>query len=242
MKTCKILLILFAAILACLSSQAAETGLLFREEFKDLSNWEPLYFPKIKKHSSYYAAISEGGRSSLKAVSDASASAMIYKKTFNVYDYPRIRWRWKVDNVYKKAKAREKSGDDYPLRIYVMFRYDPQAAGLSEKLMYAAYKAVYGQYPPQSTLNYVWASREDEAGIITSPYTDRARIIILEKGRDKVGQWVDEKVNVLENYRKAFGKSPPAIAGIAVMNDSDNTKERSVSYVDFIEVFKQPAD
>ncbi|OPY10330.1 MAG: hypothetical protein A4E66_01562 [Syntrophus sp. PtaB.Bin001] len=236
MKILKVPLILIT-ILFCLSSHAAETGLLFCEEFKDLSNWEPLYFPKIKKHSSY-AVISEEGRSYLRAVSDASASAIIYRKTFNVYDYPRIRWRWKVDSVYTKAKGREKTGDDYPIRIYVMFQYDPQKAGFSERLMYAASKALYGKYPPHSSLNYVWASRENEAGIITSPYTDRSRMIVLEKGRNKVGQWIDEKVDVLEDYRKAFGKSPPAIAGIAVMNDSDNTKERSVSYVEFIEVFK----
>jgi len=236
MKIFQILLIL-VIVFSCISPHAADSHVLFREEFKNLNNWEPLYFPKIKKHSSY-EVISEGGRSYLKAGSDASASALIYKKTFNVYDYPRIRWRWKANNVYKKARAREKSGDDYPIRIYVMFRYYPDTANFSEKLMYAAAKALYGKYPPYSTLNYVWASREDESGLITSPYTDRSKIIVLEKGREKVGQWIDEEVNILKDYREAFGKDPPPTAGIAIMNDSDNTGERSVSYLEFIEVFK----
>jgi len=236
MKIFQILLIL-VIVFSCISPHAADSHVLFREEFKNLNNWEPLYFPKIKKHSSY-EVISEGGRSYLKAGSDASASALIYKKTFNVYHYPRIRWRWKANNVYKKARAREKSGDDYPIRIYVMFRYYPDTANFSEKLMYAAAKALYGKYPPYSTLNYVWASREDESGLITSPYTDRSKIIVLEKGREKVGQWIDEEVNILKDYREAFGKDPPPTAGIAIMNDSDNTGERSVSYLEFIEVFK----
>jgi hypothetical protein len=31
---------------------------------------------------------------------------------------------------------------------------------------------------------------------------------------------------------------PPPIASLAIMNDSDNTGEKSVSYVDFMEVSK----
>lgn len=236
MKTGQILLILFGMLL-CIHSHAAESHVLFREDFNNLNNWEPLYFPKIKRHSSYTVVFGEG-RSFLKAVSDASASALVYGKTFPVYDYPRIRWRWKVDNVYRKAGARRKSGDDYPIRIFVLFPYDPEAAVFSEKVMYAAARALYGRYPPHTTLIYVWGSRDHEAGIVKSPYTDRSRIVLLEQGREKVGRWIDEEVNILEDYRKAFGKAPPPKAGIAVMNDSDNTGERSTSYLEFIEVFK----
>jgi hypothetical protein len=45
-------------------------------------------------------------------------------------------------------------------------------------------------------------------------------------------------VDVFEVYREAFGVLPPRTASIAIMNDSDNTGERSVSYVDYIEVYK----
>jgi len=63
-------------------------------------------------------------------------------------------------------------------------------------------------------------------------------MVVLERGKEKVGQWVEESVNVLEDYRKAFGKEPPATAGIAVMSDSDNTKTSAEAYLDFIEVEK----
>ncbi len=49
---------------------------------------------------------------------------------------------------------------------------------------------------------------------------------------------MEESVNVLEDYRKAFGKELPATAGIAVMSDSDNTKTSAEAYLDFIEVEK----
>jgi hypothetical protein len=57
----------------------------------------------------------------------------VSKDSFKVNDYPRVKWRWKVNNVYGKGDARIKSGDDYPMRIYVMFEYDPDKAGTFEK-------------------------------------------------------------------------------------------------------------
>ena len=46
-----------------------------------------------------------------------------------------------------------------------------------------------------------------------------------------------QEVNILEDYKAAFGKDPPEIASIAIMNDSDNTKESSISYVDYIVIY-----
>jgi len=62
--------------------------------------------------------------------------------------------------------------------------------------------------------------------------------VALEKGGKKCGAWQEEEVNIVKDYREAFGVDPPSIAGIVIMNDSDDTKERSVSYVKFIEVFR----
>jgi hypothetical protein len=160
---------------------------------------------------------------------------MVYRRTFNIYDNPRIRWRWKVEQLSDWGDPREKARDDYPLRVYVMFSYDPTQASLGDRLIYGAAKAIYGQYPPHSTLNYVWTGHHLPDRIIASPYTEKARIIILEKGKEKVGQWVEESVHVLDDYRKAFGKDPPAMAGLAIMSDTDNTGESASAYIDFIE-------
>jgi hypothetical protein len=117
-----------------------------------------------------------------------------------------------------------------------MFQYDPARAALGERLIYSATKAIYGKYPPHSTLNYVWTGHNIPERFIVSPYTEKARMVILERGKDRLGQWVEESVNVLDDYRQTFGKDPPATVGIAVMSDTDNTGESAVAYIDFIEV------
>jgi len=219
------------------SPGAQEKTVLFHEDFSTLDNWKPFFFPKIKKHS-VYTIQKDGERHYLKAESNASASAIVYKESFNVYEYPHVKWRWKVNNVYVKGDARTKAGDDYPLRVYVMFEYDPATAGTFEKLKYGFAKKIYGEYPPHSSLSYVWSSKEEPESIIVSPYTDRAMMILLQMGAKNVGTWQEQEIGIVGDYQQAFGAKPPLRARIAIMNDSDNTGERSISFMEYIEVFR----
>jgi len=229
--------LILLGIVAVSQAHSEEGRFLLREDFNDLSSWKPLFFPKIENHTSYTIE-SNGSESYLKAESNASASAVLYKTEFNIYQYSRVRWRWKVETIYKKGNAKTKTGDDYPLRIYIVFKYDPEKAGFMEKLKYNAAKLIYGEYPPHSSLNYIWANREYEERIITNAYTEKAKMVLLQKGDANVGKWLIHDVNVIEDYEEAFGEKPPPIASIAIMNDSDNTGEKSISYLDYIEVYR----
>jgi hypothetical protein len=231
------LLFLIFAVFFSPGIHAQERMVLFREDFSSLDNWKPFIFPKIKNHT-IYTIERDGNRRYLRAESNASASAIVYRDSFHAYEYPRARWRWKVSKVYRKGDARTKEGDDYPIRVYIMFEYDPGQAGVVEKMTYALAKQLYGEYPPHSTMSYVWANKDDPETIVTSPYTDRAKIVFLEKGPAKTGTWQEEAVSIVEDYQKAFGTKPPSQARIAIMNDSDNTGESSVSYMEYIEVFR----
>jgi hypothetical protein len=232
-----VMLMLFPAIMPSAALGADGSDILFREDFKNLDNWKPLFFPKIQRHSTY--TIETNGQDHiLKADSSGSASAVVYKDSFNVYEHPRAKWRWKVSNVYTKGDARTREGDDYPIRVYIMFEYDPGQAGAFEKMKYGIAKSIYGAYPPHSSLSYVWANKDESDRFLTSPYTNKAKMVLLEKGALKAGTWQEVEINILEDYQQAFGAKPPAHARIAVMNDSDNTGESSTSYMEYIEIFK----
>lgn len=222
----------------CLSAATGlnEKRVFFREDFNDLKNWKPLYFPKIKRHSSY-AIAGKGDTRYLQAESNSSASGLIFKREYNIYKYPYLEWRWRINNVYKKGDAMSKAGDDYPIRVYVLFKYDPEKATLPERLRYNSVRLLYGQYPPHSSLNYIWANKSHSDYIITNSYSEKTKMILLQLGTSRVGQWINEWVHVLSDYRRAFGEDPPAQVSLAIMNDSDNTREKSVSYIDYIIVY-----
>ncbi|MCB2216311.1 DUF3047 domain-containing protein [Desulfofustis glycolicus] len=99
-------------------------------------------------------------------------------------------------------------------------------------------KTLHGEYPPHTSINYIWANREEEWETVANPFTDRAMMIPLQHGPENVGSWQEETVNVYEDYLNVFGESPPPMASLAIMNDSDNTGEAATSYLDFIEVRK----
>ncbi len=208
----------------------AETALY--EDFFTLNNWRPLKFRNISALSSY--EIVDGGV--LRASSRGSASAIIYRKNFDVYNSPVVEWRWMVENIYDKGDAVSKSGEDFPMRVYIIFEYSPEKSTVLKKLKYNFIKKIYGEYPPHSALNYVWASKLQTGKIITSPYSDSSKTFALESGKDKIGVWVTEKRNIIEDYKSAFGESPPNNASIAIMSDSDNTMEQATAYIDYIKI------
>jgi hypothetical protein len=211
---------------------------ILRDDFENLDNWKPLTFKKIAKHTRYTIVAGNPHGFVLKANSDASASGLVWNESFNVKESPILRWKWKVSNVYSKGNAKMKSGDDYPIRIYVMFEYDPETAGFWETALYESVKLIYGEYPPHSSLNYIWANKDYKEDIISNSYTDKAQMILLQKGSKHVGEWMVEEVNIPEDYQRAFGKTPPKKASLAIMSDSDNTGEAATVWVDFIELTK----
>lgn len=226
-----ILLLLFIPI-------AANAQILFREDFDNLDNWKPLLFPKIKEHS-VYSVVKDGENSLLQAEANASASGLRYKKEFDIYKTPTVHWRWKVENVLEKGDARTKAGDDYPIRIYVVFKYDPDKVGFGTRLKYNAARLIYGEYPPAASLNYVWANKnESPETVITSPYQEQVKMFPVSSGKDKLNTWQEYRMNILEDYKKAFNEEPPQIASIAIMSDADNTQEKVKAFIDFIEILR----
>lgn len=229
----------FLVILLPASPAAGQEQFVWREDFDSLDAWQPLTFPKIERHTQY-TVTNLAGHTVLQAVADASASGRVYTNAFNPYETPVLRWRWRVENVLANGNATRKDGDDYPLRVYVLFDYDPAKASFGMRTKYALAKALYGETPPHASLNYIWANREHGRRILPSPYTDRSQMVILRAGPAQTAQWVEEEVNILEDYRAAFGEDPPRSARLAVMSDADNTAGTAVAFCDFIERAPQP--
>jgi len=190
--------------------------------------WKPLTFKKVPKPTSY-ELVKDGEGVVVKAVSDASASGLIKEVRIDPKEFPIVRWRWKVENLLKSSDVSRKDGDDYPARLYITFEYDPEKVSFAKKLKFKAGQAIFGDIPI-AALNYIWESKTPVGTIVDNAYTDFAKMIIVESGPQKVGMWIDESRNIYDDYKKAFGEEPPTINGVAIMSDTDNTKERVTAY------------
>jgi DUF3047 family protein len=190
--------------------------------------WKPLTFQKIPSHTSY-EVVKDGGVMIVKAVSKASASGLIKQVVIDPKEFPIVRWRWKIDNVLQRSDVALKEGDDFPARLYITFEYEPDRVSFGKKLKFKAGQALFGDIPI-AALNYIWETKTPVGTIVDSAYTDFSKMVIVESGTQKVGMWIDEERNIYEDYKQAFGEEPPMINGVAIMSDTDNTKEQVTAY------------
>ena len=190
--------------------------------------WKPLTFKKIPK-STVYELVTDGAAVVVKATSDAGASGLTKQVNIDPSVFPVVHWRWKVENLLSRSDVTRKSGDDYPARLYITFQYDPEKVSFGRKLKYKAGRALFGDIPI-AALNYIWDTKTSVGTVVDNAYTNFAKMIVVETGATKVGAWVEESRNVYQDYKQAFGEDPPMINGIAIMTDTDNTKERAIAY------------
>ncbi|MEA3466985.1 MAG: DUF3047 domain-containing protein [Thermodesulfobacteriota bacterium] len=194
------------------------------------NHWESLLFDGVDKHT-IYTHVFDGDIGSIQATSRAGASGLVRKMNIDPSLYPTVSFRWKIQDIIESADLTSKKGDDAPARVYVTFAYDSAQVSWWEMVKFEAVKLYYGEYPPIASLVYVWASHGEQGVIMESPYTSRVKIIVLESGAEKKGQWLSEKRNISADYRAAFAsENVPMISGVAIMTDTDNTGGQAVAW------------
>lgn len=177
-----------------------------------------------------YSVVELDGRIVLKAQADASVSAVIHPLHADPRETPWLSWSWRTENRLTRADIRTKEGDDYVARVYVLFDYDVTKLPLFERAKIAAARLLYGDPIPTAGLCYVWDNRQAVGYTAWSAYTRRLRMIVAADAGSGVNHWVKEERNIVEDYRQAFGEEPPPITAVILATDTDNTREKAVTY------------
>ena len=186
--------------------------------------------PAPKAPDTRYSLVRQDGATVLKAEADHSMSGLTFSTRVVLSTTPILRWRWKITAPVKSGDVTKKSGDDYAARIYVLFDYPAAKLSFATRTKLRLGEALYGQKIPTAALNYVWDNRQPVGTILPNAYTDRARMVVLQSGAGKAGQWVTESRDVAADFKAAFGEDAPDVIGVALATDTDNTGEQTVSW------------
>jgi hypothetical protein len=186
----------------------------------DFANEAPGEFPadwKARKESGkrVYTVQEEGGKRFLRAISKGlGIQAAREVQDWDLTKYPVLAWSWRPREFPRGADERESRTNDSVLAVYMLVPYSRVAGPKAVK--------------------YVW-SEQVPVGTRLSSNNGLTQVRVVQSGTDGRGEWRQEKVNVLEDYRKYFeAKDVPKPIGIAVLTESDDTKSSaSGDYADF---------
>lgn len=229
----------FSSALVVADNQKMVLGNFSQQDKKIPASWDSLTFASIKEHTSY-KLVNDQGVSVIKAESMNSASGLTKKIRFNPKDYPYLSWRWKINKTIPGTDVNFKAGDDYAARVYIIFHYELDDLPKREKSRAKMYKFFNGKLPPLATLNYIWGNKSSIGRIVSSPYTNRVKMVILKNSNSALQQWHVEERNIYEDYKAAFGEEPKDVTSIAIMTDTDNTAGMAESFYGDIVVSKMP--
>ena len=193
-----------------------------------VAGWEPMRLGDAAP--STYALVRDGAAVVVRGRADDSASGLVRRLRVDLAVHPVLAWRWKVDGVIARGNVARRDGDDYPARIYVTFDYPVRRLSLGDRVKYRALQALGYRNIPTRALNYIWANRATETRIVANPFTDWVQMVPVESGPANAGRWRSVRRNVAADYRAAFGEAAPAITGIAIMTDADNTGGAATAY------------
>jgi hypothetical protein len=188
----------------------------------DITGWTPWTLGGKAAPADFRLAELDG-RTVLRAEARDAASALIHAGRFDPQATPWLNWRWRADRLPEGGRFATRDGDDYALRIYVLFDLplDRLSFGARTKIRLA--RTFYGRDVPTAVLCYVWDTRVEPGTRAWSAYTDRVRMIAVDGAGSATGGWRTVSRNVAEDFREAFGEAAPAITGIVVASDTDNT-------------------
>ena len=174
------------------------------------------------------------GAKVLKIEADNSYGNLVHPLRIGSSAHSAVSWRWRVDKLVGEADLKTRAGEDSPAKLCVFFAFDASNLLFGERTRLALAQSVAGQAVPTETLCYVWDNKLPVDTGLTSVFTKRIRLIVLQSGTARLGQWITQKRNVGADYQRMFGDesggSFPDITGIAVSADADNTHGQRLAY------------
>ncbi len=149
-----------------------------------------------------YTVQQEGGRRFLHASSRGLGIQAAKEFAWDLARYPVLEWSWRPVQFPAGSDERSAKTNDSALAVYAVFPHSPVSL---------------------KSLKYIWSAVVPVGTRLSSSW-GLTQVRVLGTGTAGRGEWKTERVNVIEDYRRAFDTADvPNPAGIAVLTDADDT-------------------
>ncbi len=158
------------------------------------------------------------GKGTIKAESLGSRSSLFKDIKEEQKSCSILSWRWKISNTVRSAIETRKDRFDAAAQVIVVFG--------GEKVSWFR----SGSEPSGRRMEYIWASHLPKGRVFTHPGQSECKVIVLESGDGKAGQWVSEERNIVRDFKAAFGTKPGDIVSLGIETDTDHSHESVTAY------------
>jgi hypothetical protein len=194
------LVVVFCAV-TCAFSGRPDTSLAFSAAKDAPEKNLPFEWKVMKGRGTEYSIAQEDSVVVLHAVSHQGNTLIGRKILLSLADYPVMSWKWKAVQLPDSGKETEKHRNDSSCGVYVLLK-----TGLFFK-----------------ALKYVWSTTLPAGTVLESRHNSNVKILVLESGKERLGQWLSERINIRDDVNRCFGDKWNQIRGIGIMTDADNT-------------------
>ena len=204
---------LFKLILVTMLFQTtlyAENIKVFEFTDKELSELTVRKVRGADNKTTYSVGSNENGNY-LKAIADNDASGLGKEIKIDLNKTPFINITWKIEKDIPGIDETSKKGHDFAARVFVIKKTG--ATALSNR-----------------AVNYVFSSNQDVGSNSPSPYTKKSVDNVLATTKTNLNELVTVKANVKEDFKKFHNLDVNELDGIAIMSDTDNSKQKSITY------------
>jgi hypothetical protein len=197
--------------------------------------WRVVGVPRGKIPLTRFDITELDGRKVLRVEASRSYGNLVHALPAAVPDGgQRLRWRWRLDQPLAGADLRRREADDSPLKVCALFDMPLDRLGLIERNVLRLARSVSGEDLPSATLCYVWDATLAPGTLLPNAYSARVRMIVVDSGAQRLGQWTSHARDLAADFRLAFGHesaSVPTLEAVLVGADADNTAGYSLGYV-----------
>lgn len=173
---------------------------------------------------SRYSPTVHQGRPAIRAQSDKGDSLIRLPLPQPGLSAGRFQFSWFLPGLNPGADLQDRAKDDAVVRVILQFDGDRAPWSARDQRLSEWVHLATGEPLPHATLMYVWDPKLAVGTVLRHPRTDRIRLIVVESGPQRLGQWVDVERDVRADYVMAFGKAPKQVVGIGLMTDANNTE------------------
>jgi len=171
----------------------------------------------VKTGEPHLQLVQDNGQQALRMRSEQASFALQKQVHIALKEAPWLVWQWKVTELPRGGDFRHSDTDDQAAQLVVAFS-------------------------SSRFLTYIWDSTAPKGLVASAPAPLLKKIfaVVVQSGPQGLGNWITERRNLIDDYKKAFDGEPEVIEGVRIQINSQYTQSRAEAYWHSIAVTAKP--